>query len=66
MADASKGSTRINPQPVIDYNKGNVSETGIFLTNTWRMGFEVSGVLCYYSFTAIASGILKPVGHICR
>jgi hypothetical protein len=58
--DAHRGSTQINPQPIIDNDKGLVSDIGIFIKGSPRRGFKGNGVLCYYSFTAIASGTLKP------
>jgi len=53
-------STIVVPQPVIDNEKGYVSDIGIAIMGTTAGGVKGSGVVCTYYFTARADGVAKP------
>ena len=59
-AAANGSSTIVVPQPVIDNEKGYVSDIGIAIMGTKEGGVKGSGVVCTYYFTAHADGVAKP------
>ena len=59
-AAANNGVTVVYPQPVIDNQNGNISDTGIAVMTQKEGGASGNGVLYTYHFTALADQVTAP------